>query len=161
LAALKGGKPVGLPQRVLDIFTAVDPSDGRVQFGDVYGEPRRIARAKYAAVHADPRQLARAKLAAATEESDARWKEFLAGRGIQDILLAAFERRVEAELALTDNAPDRLAAQERHWRQLLQVEEVSRDRYEAQLIPIQDYMQARHARLDAQIRLAQARKGGS
>jgi hypothetical protein len=160
LAALKGGKPVGLSQRVLDIFTEGNPPAG-IRFGEVYAEPRRIARAKLAAVHADPRQLARAKLAAATEESDARWKEFLAGRGTLDIFLGSLERRLESELALADNAPDRRTAHERHWRQLLLVDEVNRGRFEAGRIPIQDYAQSQHARLDAQIRLAQARKGGS
>src|SRR5262249_15764146 len=105
--------------------------------------------------------LARAKLAAVAEECEARRKEFLAGRGTQVILLGALERRLESELALTENAPDRLAAHERHWRQLVLVETVGKARYEAGRIPIHDCRQARHARLDAQIRLAQARKGGS
>jgi hypothetical protein len=148
LEALKGlGKPLGLSQRPLSLVAEGEPINLRA-----------IARAKYAAVHADPRQLVRAKLAAATEESEGRWQEFLAGRGTQDILLGALERRLESELALTVNPPDRLAAHEKHWRQLQLVEAVDQARYEAARIPIQDYMQARHARLDAQIRIARARK---
>src|SRR5438128_1140167 len=73
---------------------------------------RAIARAKFAAVHADPRSLTRAKYAAAVEESEARWKEFLAGRGTQDILLGAWRRRLESRLALAENDADRLAARE-------------------------------------------------
>src|SRR5262249_34685835 len=49
-AALKGGKPVGLPQRVLNTFTAGNPFDASLRFAEVYAEPRRIARAKLAAV---------------------------------------------------------------------------------------------------------------
>jgi hypothetical protein len=159
LAALKGGKPVGLSQRALDLFTGANPFDARPSFWGVSTEPRQIARAKRAAVHADPKQLARAKLTAATEESEVRWLEFLAGRGILDILLGSLERRLESELALADNAPDRVAAHSRHWRQLLRVEAVNRARFEAARIPIQDYAQTQYARLDAQIRLAQARNG--
>jgi hypothetical protein len=158
LAALEGGKPLGLSQRALDVFTVVDPTDGRVRYAEINIEPRQIARAKLAAVHADPRQLTRARLAAATEESDARWKEFLAGRGTLDIFLGSLERRLESELALADDAASRLAAHEKHWRQLLQVEAVNQARFDTGRIPIQDHMQSRYARLDAQIRLAQARK---
>jgi hypothetical protein len=144
-ALRRSGKPVGLAQRPLPLPAWVQAPDERA-----------IARAKFAVAQADPRQLARDKLAAAGRECAARWKLFLAGQGVQDVFLSACRRRLESQLALTDEKPVRLSAYKAYWRLMLQVEVVDRLRYEKARMSFQDYLQARHAFLDAEIQLARA-----
>jgi hypothetical protein len=120
-------------------------------------EPKELAKAALAALHADPKALAREKLQAARGHTDARFKDFLAGRGTLDILLEALVLQNESELALALSQSDRVAAYEQHWERLIQVDIVQKQRYDRQRIPIQDYMESRYFGLQAQIWLAEAR----
>src|SRR5262249_26791008 len=115
-----------------------------------------LARAKAAALRADPRELAQARRDAAQGWDAGRVKEFLAGRGTLDILLEASQSWLESDLALSERDADRVAARARHWQQAWLIEAVNRARYEAARIAVQDLMQPRYVRLEAELNLVQA-----
>jgi hypothetical protein len=61
------------------------------------------------------------------------------------------------ERSLSSNEVDRIAALENHWKRMRNVEIVNRLRFEAHRIPIQDFMESRFYRIQAEIRLENAR----
>jgi hypothetical protein len=123
------------------------------------GEPggRIVARMKYALLSADRGEIAQTRLHAARIQLDARFKEFLAGRGTLAFLLESSHSLLEAELAIIDRPEDRQAALERHWALTWQVDMIDRARFEAGRVGIQDVMQSHYDRLEAELRLSQAR----
>jgi hypothetical protein len=147
LRAEKGkGRPGGWPR------TLVLPT-----LTDALVTNKALARARFAAEKATADELLRQSYEAAQEMYEARLKEFLAARGTADILLEASALVSEAKHALTGTEADRRAALERRWQACTEAEELNRLRYESGRIPDYEYMQARHARLDAEIRLIQAK----
>ena len=126
------------------MLPAVDPVDAK-----------EVAKAKLKASSASPRDLAQTKLEAARWAYLARERNLLAGMGTLDILLEDACRVLDSELALADRAADRRAALEKYWLCTARTEEVYRLRHEAGRVAIQDYLQSRYFRLDAEIRLAE------
>jgi hypothetical protein len=116
------------------------------------------ARAKFEATRADPKDMAQARIEAIAYSVTARYKQFMAGQGTLDILLAESRRWLEAELAQSSKPADRLAALERHWELAREVEDVNRARFDAYRIPVQDYLESRYARLDAELQWFRARQ---
>lgn len=117
---------------------------------------KEMAKAKALVMTKDRTVLLKERLKAAQDECDARFKEFLAGRGTLDILLDASQRRLKAELPLADTNTARVAAYERYWEITWQMETVNKARYDAGRIAVTDYAQSRFHRLDAEILLRDA-----
>jgi hypothetical protein len=116
------------------------------------------ARAKFEATKADPNDMAQARVEEIAYSVTARYKQFMAGQGTLDILLAESRWWLETELAQSAKPADRLAALERHWELAREVEDVNRARFEAHRIPVQDYLESLYARLDAELQWVQARR---
>jgi hypothetical protein len=119
-------------------------------------DPQDLAKAAFDALHTDTDELTRKKLEAARGGAEARFREFLAGRGTLDILLEVSLHRLESDVGLAATQPERLAAHEKHWERMVEIEIIQRDRYSRARIPIQDYMESKYFRLEAQIWLTQA-----
>src|SRR5262249_52986451 len=122
---------------------------------------KAVAKAKIQALQADLRRLAYDKLAAIREAWGSRFGEFMAGRGslssvLEDLRgwLDSERRWLDSEAALGNVKPT--AALERHWVLTYLIDTVNKARYEAGRIPIQDYLQSRYARLEAEIWLIEA-----
>jgi hypothetical protein len=120
---------------------------------------KELARAKIEAYHADPKELAQKRLQAARIVVTSRDLEFLAGRGTLDFLLEAARDLRDAELALAKTDADQLAALQSYWMMARQTEEVNQERYDLGRVPIQDLLESRNARLDAEIDLIRAWAG--
>jgi hypothetical protein len=116
-----------------------------------------LARGKPEALRTDPRDLERERRAVAREEYRDRWAEFVAGRGMLDLLLDTSRRWLDAELAVLENPAERAAAWERYWTRSQSTELINEARFVAGRVPIADMMQTRYVRLDAEIGWAEAR----
>jgi hypothetical protein len=134
------------PDEEFDLYFGNDPLNAKF-----------IAKAKVEAYHSNPKELAKERLEAALFEHESRIKEFLAGRGTLEFVIGSSLRRLDAELALCESEADRIAAMEDHWLRMKLVEQVNKARFDAGRIPIQDFMQSRYFRLDAEIALHRAR----
>jgi hypothetical protein len=99
--------------------------------------------------------LAKAKMQAARMIIASRYKEFMAGRGSLDLLLEWSLNWLESERALSDKQADQIVAYERHWLLTKVIESVNNFRYENGRVPIQDCMQSKYFRLQAEMWLAQ------
>jgi outer membrane protein TolC len=64
---------------------------------------------------------------------------------------------LEAERALSDERAEQVKAIESHWKRLREIEKVNEERFDAGRIPIQDVLESRFYRLQAEIRLERAR----
>jgi len=104
-------------------------------------------------------ELVKGQLEAAKAEVDARWQEFLAGRGTLDMMLGSSQRLLLAEFDLSTKRMDRIAALEAHWQRLREVETINQTRYDAGRIAIQDLAQVRFGRCRAEILLERAKAG--
>src|SRR5262249_5779770 len=85
--------------------------------------------------------LLKARLDAATIEADRRCKEFVAGRGMLDFFLASSQRLLKAELELSTQKADQLAALATHLRLLKKVHAMNQVRFEAGRIKLEDVKQ--------------------
>jgi hypothetical protein len=126
-------------------------------FRDDSGSQKALAKARYAASTSDLQQLARERRDAARIVYQAREKEFENGRGTLRFLLDWSQRLLDSELALAHDRSERLAALERHWERAIRTELANKDRFDRGRIAIQDYLETKFARLDAEIQLAHAR----
>jgi hypothetical protein len=106
----------------------------------------------------DIKDLARAKVRDIHFVGESRFKEFFAGRGTLDFLIASHYRALESELAVAASGAERVAACERLWEVAYAIEQVNQARYVAGRIPIQDNMQSVMFCRDAEIRLARVRQ---
>jgi RNA polymerase sigma factor (sigma-70 family) len=103
--------------------------------------------------------LLKEQLEAARTMTDARWMEFLAGRGTLDILLEASNHLLQAEFDLANKRSDRLAILESYWQRMKDIETVTEARFEAGRVPIADRAQTRFNRARAELWLERAKKG--
>lgn len=125
---------------------------------DLLDEHMNRARRKFEASQAAPQELALAKLIASRVILRERSKEFQAGQGILDSLLAAITRYVEAELAtLKDGDPTPLY--ERAWEYARAFEAILWKKQLDGRASLADYMTARLVRLKAEIQWAKVRAG--
>jgi hypothetical protein len=109
-------------------------------------------------MQASPEERAKAILVCAQNDWDARRQEFRKGRGFQWFLLDAARRRIDAGLALATRPAERLDCLKQYRQDLEDIEAVNQRRYDEKLIQIQDLMDAKYARLEAEIRLAEAER---
>jgi hypothetical protein len=138
-AVVRAGQPVA-PSRF--------PQARRPLGEDPVVNPKELAQAKARLVRADPAALARAKVDAARTECDARFKEFLSGRGTLDILQGAARRRLDAERVLPG---EEAAAVERYWELTRVIETVNHGRKEAGRIPVKGWLESRATRIGAEL----------
>ncbi len=103
--------------------------------------------------------LVRALVETARIEADARWREFLEGRGTLSACLGASERLFQAELDLSNRREDRMAALQAYWQRSTDVETINQGRFDTQRVTVQDLAQARYYRLHAEILLERAKTG--
>jgi hypothetical protein len=103
------------------------------------------------------KSLVKAQFEAAAGEAHARWREFMAGRGTLAFFIGSSERLLAAESDLSDQQTDHVAALEHHWRRMREVEKVNNERFNDGRIAIQDVLESRFYRLQAEIRLERAR----
>jgi hypothetical protein len=105
-------------------------------------------------------ELARLRVAAIQEVVEARLEQFEAGKVTLDFLFQSSLSLLRAELAIAKDHAERIAALERHWALAWYVEDVNRKQFESGRVSILEMAGARHHRLDAEIRLAEARARG-
>jgi hypothetical protein len=108
-------------------------------------------------------ELRRERLAALQAELDGRVNEYRAGRGTLDLTLVTYRNVGQAELDLAADPRQRRQAQDRLLRALQEIEDLNQRRFDGGRIPIQDLLQTRAARLEAEIavggdRVAQQRQ---
>ncbi len=94
------------------------------------------------------KSLLKGQLEAAYEQMEARFREFLAGRGTLDILLEASICVLQAELDVCPAPKDRLKSFEAHSKCMYEIMKINKLRFESGRIPISDYAQSKffHAR---------------
>jgi hypothetical protein len=103
-------------------------------------------------------QLMKERTIAAELEVDARFKEFVAGRGTLDYLLRSSVRLVEAKEAVATTPQERLNARELHWQLTWVMERITQARFEAGKVAVQDLAASREYRLEAEIKWLELRK---
>jgi hypothetical protein len=102
--------------------------------------------------------LMKERFKTAGEEFWARNQQFLAGRGTDELLYQAARRLVEAERELPDKSA--VTALANHLRRMSEIEKVSKERFDAGRIGVQDYRAAQYWRLEAEIWLERALQEG-
>jgi hypothetical protein len=118
--------------------------------------PKKADRAKQETeLKAKLKALAQAKRDAATQEFDARMTQFLAGRGTLFFLLDSARRALESELALAETQADRCKLYQAHWERMKEVEKVSQEHFDAGRWSVEDLVQTRYWRLEAEIWLTE------
>jgi RNA polymerase sigma factor (sigma-70 family) len=122
-------------------------------------EPKKEAEKPAPAAKAENRlpALLKDRVEAAKMEVWGRNQEFLAGRGTLDILIGASRRLLVAEQELSANRAEEIAALERHFKLMKQVQEVNDERFRAGRIPMQDWKESEYYLLDAEIQLERAK----
>jgi hypothetical protein len=110
---------------------------------------------------ARPQQLAEDCVTAAERGYMFRQEEFLAGKGVIDLLLGCSQRWRDAELALHSAPADRIAAHERHWKRTVLIELVTQRRWERGRVTTAEAAQSTWARLDAQLAWLNAKSEGA
>jgi RNA polymerase sigma factor (sigma-70 family) len=88
-------------------------------------------------------------------EWDSRWKEYSAGRGTLDFLLDSSRRFLAAELKCAKKSTDQVKAFQANIDRLASVEAINLRRFNAGKVALQDLLQARYARIEAELELAQ------
>jgi hypothetical protein len=114
---------------------------------------KALAKARFELSQAKEQDLAKAKLAAALEGCHSRFKQFIAGRGTMDFTIDSAKRLLAAELELADTPAAVLAAHERHWAILFEMDLIAKARFEAGRIDITDYSETQYYRLDAELQI--------
>jgi hypothetical protein len=118
---------------------------------------KQLAQAAFEVNDANPRELAKAMVEAAQIAYGGREKEFLAGRGTLDFLLSASRELLAAERLASDNAIDQQAALERYCALATFFYDVSKERFEAGRVPIQDCADTNYKLLEGELWLADIR----
>jgi hypothetical protein len=118
-----------------------------------------IAQARFRADQAKPEQLARARLQAVRVAQEARFKQFEFGKqGVTcEFLITWSQYLFDSDRAVQRKPGDQVAAFERNWLRATQIEEILTRKLQGGMDDITESSPARYFRLDAEIRLAQAR----
>jgi hypothetical protein len=119
-------------------------------------DSKDVAKAKFKMSQGSAHAVARAKLAVVREEYEARRTEFLNGRGSLDFFETCSRRMLQAELDLANTPTAVAAAYDRHWATMKEIEDINKARYDAGRIPVQDYLESKYYRLDAEFHLLEA-----
>jgi hypothetical protein len=118
---------------------------------------RDLAAHRFEASRADVKELARKRIEVLQQAHLARMEEYAAGRGTLDAFLEVQQRLAAARQPLVRKANVNREALEDLWRSAWFAESLSRLRYEAGQVRAADYLHARYARLDAEVKLALSR----
>lgn len=102
-------------------------------------------------------ELRKAKREAVAEEWEARWQEFIAGRGTIEIALDCARRLLNSERELAATKPDQIAVLERHVKKMKEMDEIAVARVEAGRIHTMEGKQIEYHRLEAEIWLEEAK----
>jgi RNA polymerase sigma factor (sigma-70 family) len=94
---------------------------------------------------------------AACTEINARWQEFLAGRGTLTVMLAASLRLLEAEREISVKPADQLVAWENHWKRMQELEKIMQARFDAARVGVPDLSVTRFSRIQAEIWVERAK----
>ena len=103
--------------------------------------------------------LLKERVEAAKTEVQARTREFEAGKGTLDFLIAASRRLLVAEWELSDKKEDQFAALKAHFDRMKAAEDLNQERFGAGRIAVQDLQQTKYYRLEAEIWLEKAKMG--
>ena len=104
------------------------------------------------------RKLLKARYNEAIAEMKARFQEFEAGKGALDTMLGASRRVLESGLELSDNPRERVKLLEQFLEMAKEVEKIKKAQIESGRNPIAELHEARHLRIDTEIRLLRARR---
>jgi RNA polymerase sigma factor (sigma-70 family) len=111
---------------------------------------------KEAEIAAKLSALRQAKRDTATKEFDARRQQFLAGRGMLELLGGSSRPLLESELAMADTTAGRCQQYQAHLERMKEIEQTMQERFDAGKISIEDLLCARYWRLEAELWLTQA-----
>ena len=137
--------------------TLIPPKLDHWVFHDNPPEARQLIADEFKALHAAPEASANGLRKCAQRAWDSRKDTFLHGRGTLRLLFDALSRRLTTERALATVPAERTRCLERYWRDVVGIEEVNKARYAARQIDIKDLMESTYYRIDAEIRLAEAK----
>jgi hypothetical protein len=135
--------PPGLPG---SDFAQVSPLDSK-----------QLARDKFEATRADSDGLRQARVAAAREHFLARMQRYVAGKEILYILIESSLDLLKAERLADAGLASQLAAYERHWASMKQIETICQKKIEGGSGDISSFLMARYRRLEAELWLRQAK----
>jgi hypothetical protein len=99
------------------------------------------------------KDLLKSRFEAARDENEARTKEFLAGRGTLDSLVASSLRLLTAEQELQDKHAGQLAALKTHAERMKTIYDVTEAKYKAGQVSSAEFKQSEYFHLDAELRL--------
>jgi hypothetical protein len=120
-------------------------------------EERELSQDKREALLADPADLARLRLEAAEDGYREAFAVFLAGGGRLHMLADWAARVLEAELAVREKPYEQLTAYEACWARTKQLDLVNEGVLASGRGAVSDYLELKYARLDVEIRWAEAR----
>jgi hypothetical protein len=120
---------------------------------------REYARAKFDAVRSDLRQLNLQRQQTLHAGLAVREQRIRAGTDTPDVTQETAHRLAAVELTLASNRAERLAALQRHWVRTRTIEDLTRQRVEdgVKNFTPADWLQACYERLQAELRLVEAR----
>ena len=95
---------------------------------------------------------------AAETVCDCRMKEYLAGRGTLEFLLDSSRRLLHAEVEKAHDKSDRVAAMERHFKRMYEIEKINKERFEEGKVATQDLASATYCRCEAELNLLREKK---
>jgi hypothetical protein len=133
------------------------PADRPIPLGEDDEESKRQAQAWFEDAAAGVSELEQTRSDAAREACQFCCEQYRCGRGTLDYLLETLGELLAAHLAVLDKPADRLAVLDRHRTRTRLIEQILQGQYEAGRAGLAELMQARVARLEAEIRLADAR----
>jgi hypothetical protein len=116
-------------------------------------EQMQTAGADKAKLTARLEELRRERLTALREAATSRMNMMIAGRGTLFILLDVYRDLAQVELEMAADPRQRQQAQERLLKAMQELEQLYQQRFDANRAPIQDLLQSRAARLEAEIAL--------
>jgi hypothetical protein len=149
-ARARQAMPTGETNRPLFDFLLADP---------LRDSAKGFARSHLEATQADPGDLARARPAVIRQGLEARFKQFAVGKkeATAEFLLWWLRRGMEAKLSLPLKRASRLAALEEFWLQAFETDRIATAKFDAGVFDITQYAPTRYTRLEAELRLAEAR----
>jgi hypothetical protein len=106
-------------------------------------------------------RLLKARYNAALEQALGRYKELIAGKTTTDFMIQAATYLRDAGLEVNARPHDQVALLAQIAELARSVEKINRAKYEAGSIALTQMAQARHFRLDAEIRLLRARRAAA
>ena len=97
----------------------------------------------------------------AVAEMQARYQEFLAGKGTLEIFAVGGKRLVESALELNEKQADQVSLLEQYLELIREIEKINVSMFEAGRIPKSELELAHYLRIDAEIKLLRAKRKGN